>query len=221
MVCDRCVMVVRQQFDELELQYKNIQLGQVELNQEPDTAKLEQLRTMLQQQGFELLDDKKAKTVERIKTFIVSLIHGKDADELNLKLSAMLVEKLGIDYHYLSSLFSSVEGITIEKYTILQRIEKVKELDYVLTPGRYVGLPDDEDEFDFTERFSKLQTELEAQLKEEDADVKAIKEIEKETKRMLSQFGTQRYIANLGHGVYPDTDPDKVRCFIETVKTYS
>lgn len=47
------------------------------------------------------------------------------------------------------------------------------------------------------------------------------KEIEKETKKMLSQFGTQRYIANLGHGVYPDTDPDKVRCFIETVKTYS
>jgi uroporphyrinogen decarboxylase len=47
------------------------------------------------------------------------------------------------------------------------------------------------------------------------------KEIEKETKKMLSQFGTQRYIANLGHGVYPDTDPDKVRCFIDTVKTYS
>lgn len=128
MVCDRCVMVVRQQFDQLQLQYKNIQLGQVELNEEPGAEKLEQLRLMLQQHGFELLDDKKAKTVERIKNSIVSLIHGKDADEFNLKLSAMLEEKLGMDYHYLSSLFSSVEGVTIEKYAILQRIEKVKEL---------------------------------------------------------------------------------------------
>lgn len=128
MVCDRCVMVVRQQFDQLQLQYKNIQLGQVELNEEPGAEKLEQLRLMLQKHGFELLDDKKAKTVERIKNSIVSLIHGKDADEFNLKLSAMLEEKLGMDYHYLSSLFSSVEGVTIEKYAILQRIEKVKEL---------------------------------------------------------------------------------------------
>jgi AraC family transcriptional regulator len=128
MVCDRCVMVVRQQFDELQLSYNNIQLGQVELKEEPDALQLSKLRNMLQQQGFELLDDKKAKTVERIKTVIVSLIHGKDADEFNLKLSAMLEEKVGMDYHYLSSLFSSVEGITIEKYAILQRIEKVKEL---------------------------------------------------------------------------------------------
>ena len=128
MVCDRCVMVVRQQFDQLQLAYNNIQLGQVELKEQPSAEQLEQLRYLLEQQGFELLDDKKAKIVERIKTTIVSLIHGKDADEFNLKLSAMLEEKLGLDYHYLSSLFSSVEGITIEKYAILQRIEKVKEL---------------------------------------------------------------------------------------------
>lgn len=128
MVCDRCIMAVRQQFDQLQLRYNNIQLGQVELKEKPTAAQLEQLRNLLEQQGFELLDDKKAKIVERIKTTIVSLIHGKDADEFNLKLSAMLEEKLGLDYHYLSSLFSSVEGITIEKYAILQRIEKVKEL---------------------------------------------------------------------------------------------
>lgn len=128
MVCDRCVMVVRQQFDQLQLAYNNIQLGQVELKEQPSLEQLEQLRYLLEQHGFELLDDKKAKIVERIKTTIVSLIHGKDADEFNLKLSAMLEEKLGLDYHYLSSLFSSVEGITVEKYAILQRIEKVKEL---------------------------------------------------------------------------------------------
>ncbi len=128
MVCDRCIMAVRLQLDELKLAYKNIQLGQVELNEEPDNEQLKQLRINLEKQGFELLDDKKSKTVERIKNIIVSLIHGKDADELNLKLSAVLEEKTGMDYHYLSTLFSSVEGITIEKYAILQRIEKVKEL---------------------------------------------------------------------------------------------
>ncbi|HEX4956820.1 MAG TPA: helix-turn-helix transcriptional regulator [Lacibacter sp.] len=128
MVCDRCKMVVRQELESLHLPYKNVDLGQVELVNEPGAEQMQQLRERLQQQGFELLDDKKTKTVERIKTEIVSLIHGKDAEEFNLKLSAMLEEKIGIDYHYLSSLFSSVEGITIEKYAILQRIEKVKEL---------------------------------------------------------------------------------------------
>lgn len=127
MVCDRCMMVVRQQLEQLSLSYKNVQLGQVELEQEPTEDQLFQLRSELQEQGFELLDDKKAKIVDRIKTSIVQLIHGKDADEFNLKLSAMLEEKMGMDYHYLSSLFSSVEGVTIEKYAILQRIEKVKE----------------------------------------------------------------------------------------------
>lgn len=128
MVCDRCKMVVRQELESLNLAYKNVDLGQVELVHEPNAEQLQELREHLQKQGFELLDDKKTKTVERIKTEIVSLIHGKDAEEFNLKLSAMLEEKIGIDYHYLSSLFSSVEGITIEKYAILQRIEKVKEL---------------------------------------------------------------------------------------------
>lgn len=128
MVCDRCIMVVRQELDALKLNYKNVQLGQVELNEEPATETIDALRGKLTANGFELLDDKKSKIVERIKNVIVLLIHGKDADEFNLKLSAMLEEKLGMDYHYLTTLFSSVEGITIEKYAILQRVEKVKEL---------------------------------------------------------------------------------------------
>ena len=70
---------------------------------------------------------KKTRTVEKIKNTIVSLVHRND-EELNLKLSALLEEKLQMDYHYLTTLFSSVEGVTIEKYTILQRIERVKEL---------------------------------------------------------------------------------------------
>lgn len=128
MVCDRCLMVVRNQLEELGLPFKNVQLGQVELSEEPKPGKLELLRQRLSELGFELLDDKKSKTVERIKNTIISLVHGKDAEEFNMKLSVMLEEKLGMDYHYLTTLFSTVEGITIEKYAILQRIEKVKEL---------------------------------------------------------------------------------------------
>ncbi len=128
MVCDRCIMVVKQLFIDLGVEFHQIQLGQVALKKEPNAEQLEQIRSLLQQHGFELLDDKKSKTVEKIKTTIVSLIHGTEAEELNLKLSAILEEKLQTDYHYLSTLFSSVEGVTIERYTILQRIEKVKEL---------------------------------------------------------------------------------------------
>lgn len=127
MVCDRCIMAVRAALEEEGIAYRNVQLGEVELNSTIDKTKLSAFANRLLSLGFELLDDKKSRIVEKIKSTIISVIH-QDQEELNLKLSAILSEKLGLDYHYLTTLFSSVEGITIEKYTILQRIEKVKEL---------------------------------------------------------------------------------------------
>lgn len=128
MVCDRCIMVVKKLLTDAGIHVNTIQLGQIEIMEEPTAQQTETIKNLLLENGFELLDDKKAKLVEKIKTTIVSLIHGKEAEDLNLKLSAILEEKLQTDYHYLSTLFSSVEGVTIERYTILQRIEKVKEL---------------------------------------------------------------------------------------------
>lgn len=128
MVCDRCIMVVRQELDKLDIPYKQVQLGLAELASKPSADQLAEFSTNIQQLGFELLDDKKSRIVEKIKTAIVELIHGNNADGLNIKLSVLLEEKLQLDYHYLSTLFSSVEGVTIERYAILQRIEKVKEL---------------------------------------------------------------------------------------------
>ncbi len=128
MVCDRCIMSVRQQLEQAGLTFKNVQLGQVELASDPEPGQLNQFKNSLQENGFELLDDKKSKLVERIKTTIVSMIQGYSEEEFNKKISALLEEKLLMDYHYISTLFSSVEGVTIEKYVILQRIEKVKEL---------------------------------------------------------------------------------------------
>ena len=128
MVCDRCTMVVRQQLDELGLTYKNIQLGEVELTNEPSEQQLQTLREKLSLLGFELLDDKRATLVEKIKSVIIDLIHRHEDVELNTKLSVLLEAKLHTDYHYLTTLFSSIEGVTIEKFLILQRVERAKEL---------------------------------------------------------------------------------------------
>jgi AraC family transcriptional regulator len=127
MVCDRCVMAVRKQLEDLHIGYNSIQLGEVELTDEVKDEVLPVLATALEKIGFELLDDRKAKIVEKIKNTIIHLVH-YEAEELNLKFSALLSDKLNLEYHYLSALFSSIEGITIEKYIILQRIEKAKEL---------------------------------------------------------------------------------------------
>ena len=127
MVCDRCVSAVKQLLDKQGLRYSNVQLGEIDLPDEPGKDELEALSRGLNDLGFELLDNKKARIVERIKSTIISMIHHSD-DEFNMKISAILEEKLGMDYHYLTSLFSSVESITIERFVILQRIEKVKEL---------------------------------------------------------------------------------------------
>jgi AraC family transcriptional regulator len=128
MVCDRCILVVRQELDKLKLEYKNIQLGEVALSSDLSEGKMKELRNKLHMLGFELLDDKKSTLVEKIKSAIIQLIHGTEAEELTKKLSVLLSEKLNLDYHYISGLFSSLEGMTIEKYVILQRIEKAKEL---------------------------------------------------------------------------------------------
>jgi AraC family transcriptional regulator len=127
MVCDRCILAIKQQLENTGISYYNVNLGEVELDLEPSPEQLEQLNKNLTAIGFELLDDKKDKLVEKIKNIIISLIH-RNEDSRNKKMSAILEEKLQLDYPYLSNLFSSMEGVTIEKYTIRQRIEKVKEL---------------------------------------------------------------------------------------------
>jgi AraC family transcriptional regulator len=128
MVCDRCILVVRQELDKLKLNYKNIQLGEVELTNQPTDEGIVELKEHLHILGFDLFDDKKTRLVEKIKSSIIQFIQGIEAEELNKKLSVLLSEKLKMDYHHISSLFSSIEGVTIEKYVILQRIEKAKEL---------------------------------------------------------------------------------------------
>ncbi len=128
MVCDRCVRVVREELQKEGYTVINIRLGEVTLAGEVK-EKNEAIRNILERNGFELIDNQKAKLVEQLKNQIISLIFHNDNPEKDLKhYPAYLARKMGYDYHYLSSLFSSVENLTIEQYVILQKIERVKEL---------------------------------------------------------------------------------------------
>lgn len=127
MVCSRCKMVVKSEFEKLGLQTISVELGEVELQNEITESQKEVLLQNLHSLGFDLLDDKKSKTIEKIKTLIIDLVHHKN-NELKTNLSDYLAENLSQDYNTLSNLFSEIENTTIEKYFISQKIEKVKEL---------------------------------------------------------------------------------------------
>ncbi len=120
-------MVVKSEFEKLGLQTVSVELGEVELQDEINDAQKEILLKNLQSLGFDFLDDKKTKTIEKIKNLIVDLVHQKNG-ELKTNLSDYLAENLNQDYNSLSNLFSEIENTTIEKYFISQKIEKVKEL---------------------------------------------------------------------------------------------
>ncbi|WP_316815473.1 AraC family transcriptional regulator [Pedobacter nyackensis] len=105
----------------------SVQLGEVELEEDLSDMQMNDLRNWLSENGFELLDDRKMVLVERVKNLIIEIIHGADRIDLTIKLSYLIQQKLSIDYNYVSSLFSNIEGITIEQYIILQRIERAKE----------------------------------------------------------------------------------------------
>lgn len=123
----RCIMVVQNELEKLGLDAKNIKLGEVILSKEITSLEKENLSKTLEPLGFEVIDDKKGRIIEKIKNIIIDLVHHQDSD-VKTNLSDVLSDKLHHDYNYLSNLFSEVEGTTIEKYFIAQKVEKVKEL---------------------------------------------------------------------------------------------
>lgn len=127
MVCNRCIMVVQNELEKLGLDFTNITLGEVNLTKELQPNEKILLEKALVSLGFEVIDDKKSRIIEKIKTVIIDLVHHQDNDAKN-NLSDILSEKINHDYNYLSNLFSEVEGTTIEKYFIAQKVEKIKEL---------------------------------------------------------------------------------------------
>jgi AraC family transcriptional regulator len=131
MVCPRCISAVESTLSNLGMPPLYVKLGEARLEHEPPPAALAELDKRLNLLGFELLDDKRHRQIERIKTLIIEQVHySLDAHpgEKHGPLSDFLSNRLHREYSQLSKLFSETEGVTIEQYAILQRIEKVKEL---------------------------------------------------------------------------------------------
>lgn len=127
MVCDRCKMVVKNEIENLGYSLVKVELGEVELNQKITDIQKKDIKLNLEKFGFELIDDKKSRVIEKIKALLIDLIQYKNAD-LNQNLSSYIADNLNHDYSKLSNLFSEVEGISIEKYYINLKVEKAKEL---------------------------------------------------------------------------------------------
>lgn len=127
MVCNRCIAAVKSELHKLSIEPASVTLGEVELKQALSSDLKEKFRVALQSEGFALIDDRRSRLIEQIKTLIIELVHYRDND-LRVNLSDFLSDKVHLDYHYLSDLFSEVTGSTIEKYFIAQKVERVKEL---------------------------------------------------------------------------------------------
>ena len=128
MVCDRCIYMVDHLFKEAGIIPLAVKLGEVQLTDAPGATGLAAVEKKLQEFGFELLSDQKSRIIEKIKTVAIEYIQQhSQSDDKGPVFSEFLSAALHRDYSYLSKLFSEAEDITIEKYLIRQRIEKVKE----------------------------------------------------------------------------------------------
>ena len=127
MVSMRCKMLVKEELKKLGLHYILVDMGIVDIMENITAEQREQIRIALQKSGLELMEDKKAVIIEKIKNVIIEMVHY--TDELpKMNFSEYLIEKLNYDYTYLANLFSEVQGITIERFIISHKIERVKEL---------------------------------------------------------------------------------------------
>lgn len=128
MVCNRCNLVVEGVLQSLNYENAKVSLGEIDFgNSEVSEDQISQIQKALEPLGFELINDRKSKLVETIKKLVIELIQTQDGLQ-QLKLSDYLTNKIPYEFYYLSRLFSSVENITLERYYILQKTEKAKEL---------------------------------------------------------------------------------------------
>lgn len=127
MVCNRCIMVVSEIFDEARIQDAKVQLGKVSIQEAVSADKLSEIQQQLNDAGFEIINDSKSRLIEEIKKLTIDFVY-HHPEKTNVNFSDYLTDKINLDYNYLSTLFSSIEGTTIEKHLINLKIERVKEL---------------------------------------------------------------------------------------------
>lgn len=127
MVSLRCKMMVKSELEKLGIDYKSVELGEVQLVEPLSESKRQILKTALHKSGLELMDDKKAMMIEKIINIIVEMVHY--SDELPpVNFSIFLQEKMKLDYHKMAEIFSKTKGVTIEHFVILHKVERIKEL---------------------------------------------------------------------------------------------
>ena len=127
MVCQRCIIAVDTLLKKNNYTVNHIELGEAELVEDIVKDDMLYLNKQLNHLGFELIDDRKAQLVEKIKNLLIKLVHHSE-HPLNINLSAYIAHQLNYEYNYLSNLFSEITGSTIEKFYISQKIEHIKEL---------------------------------------------------------------------------------------------
>jgi AraC-like DNA-binding protein len=129
MVCSRCIKVVREELERVSLDVRSISLGEVVVAGRVKGAVLQRVKSALEQNGFELIEDQRIKTIEKIKLAVLRLVRSEALEiEFKGKYSEYISREIGQSYNSLSALFSSSESVTIEHYIILHKIERVKEL---------------------------------------------------------------------------------------------
>ncbi|MGZ3900285.1 MAG: helix-turn-helix domain-containing protein [Bacteroidia bacterium] len=127
MVSSRCKLAVKQTLVSLGLHFIVVDLGEIDIMETISEAKRNELKITLHGFGLELMDDKRAMLIEKIKTVIIEMVHHSDhLPKMNY--SDYIGEKLEHDYAYLSNIFSEVKGITIQQFIIIHKIERAKEL---------------------------------------------------------------------------------------------
>jgi len=127
MVSIRCKMLVKAELEKLGIRYKTVELGEAELEENISEEQRNLLNSALKKSGIELMEDKKSILIQQIKNIIVEQVHYTE-EPLEINFSVYLSQKLQYDYTYLANLFSESQGITLEHYHIIHKIERVKEL---------------------------------------------------------------------------------------------
>jgi AraC-like DNA-binding protein len=127
MVSNHCKTVVKEELKKLGLHFIVVDLGEIEIMEELSQEQRDQLKLVLSDLGFELMDDKRAVLIEKVKNVIIEMVHYSD-EMIKINFSDFLSKKLDHDYTYLSNMFSEVKGITIQQFIIIHKVERIKEL---------------------------------------------------------------------------------------------
>ncbi|GAB2810326.1 hypothetical protein GCM10027043_07100 [Ferruginibacter profundus] len=124
---NRCKAVVKEALKELGLHFIIVDLGEVDIMETLSAMQLDTLKGMLLKSGLELMDDRKAVLIDKIKQAVIEMVYQSD-ELVKINFSVYLTEKLQQDYNSLANLFSEVQGATIEQFVIGHKVERIKEL---------------------------------------------------------------------------------------------